>query len=131
MNLGIRVRQERERLGLSREELVQQMPATLRMDPNTLWHIESGRTKNPRADQLLALAHVLDVSVDYLVGLPEQKRPVVRRTTREAPHTPVLKRTRQRRQLGGWEGRAWMSPDFDETDEALIRAFEGEDEETP
>lgn len=131
MNLGIRVRQERERLGLSREELVQQMPDALRMDRNTLWHIEAGRTKNPRADQLLALSHALSVSVDYLVGLTDDPKPTIRRGTKDAPQTLVVRRTRLSRQLGGWEGRAWISPDFDDTDEDLIRAFEGADDETP
>jgi transcriptional regulator with XRE-family HTH domain len=79
MHIGIRVRKARDDLGISREELVQQMPVSLRMDRNTLWHIEAGRTKNPRADQLLALAHVLHVSVDYLLGLTDDPTPAVRR----------------------------------------------------
>ena len=31
----------------------------------------------------------------------------------------------ERRQLGVWKGRIWMAPDFDETDEEIIEAFEG------
>ena len=31
----------------------------------------------------------------------------------------------ERRQLGVWKGRIWMAPDFDETDEEIIAAFEG------
>ena len=30
----------------------------------------------------------------------------------------------QPRQLGGFEGQIWMSPNFDEEDEELIEAFE-------
>lgn len=84
MNIGVRVRQERDRLGLSREELTQQMPAEWRMDRNTLWHIEAGKTKNPRADQIIALATVLGVSADYLLGLtddPVRQQHVRRRAT--------------------------------------------------
>ena len=34
-----------------------------------------------------------------------------------------------RRRVGGaWQGKVWTSPDFDETDEDLIRLFEGEDD---
>lgn len=68
MHLGIRVRQERERQGLSREDLTQRMPEDMRMHTNTLWNIEVGRTKNPRMDQLQALALALGVSVPYLMG---------------------------------------------------------------
>ena len=32
----------------------------------------------------------------------------------------------QPRHAGGWEGRMWIAPDFDDTDEDLIAAFEGE-----
>jgi prevent-host-death family protein len=30
------------------------------------------------------------------------------------------------REPGGWEGRVWIAPDFDDTDPDLIAAFEGE-----
>ena len=30
-----------------------------------------------------------------------------------------------RRKPGGWEGRVWMAPDFDETPQDVIDAFEG------
>jgi len=80
MDLGGRVRAERERLGLLREELIGMM-GELRMDRNTLWHIKAGRTKNPRADQIIALSRALGVSADYLLGLtgtltpPRRRRP--------------------------------------------------------
>ena len=32
---------------------------------------------------------------------------------------------RERRPLGVWKGQIWMAPDFDETDEEIIEAFEG------
>ncbi len=44
-------------------------------------------------------------------------RPVARlvpETTQPARRTP-----------GGWEGRVWMAPDFDDTPDEVIAAFEG------
>ena len=79
MNLAERVRAGRERVGLSQEKLAQQMG----MDRNTLWHIEAGRTKHPRADQLIALAKALEVSTDYLLGLTEDPAPKPKPPTRQ------------------------------------------------
>lgn len=78
MHLGIRVRHERERQGLSREDLTQRMPPAMRMHTNTLWNIEVGRTKNPRMDQLQALALALGVSVPYIMGETDETGPVGR-----------------------------------------------------
>jgi prevent-host-death family protein len=39
---------------------------------------------------------------------------------------PIPRRT-EPRTPGGWEGRVWMAPDFDELPEDILRAFEGED----
>lgn len=36
---------------------------------------------------------------------------------------------RQPRRLGGWKGKVWISPDFDEYDAEIRRMFEGEDDE--
>ncbi len=36
---------------------------------------------------------------------------------------------REPRQLGAWKGKVWIAPDFDETDEEIIRLFEGEEDE--
>lgn len=82
MHLGIRVRTERERQGLSREDLTQRMPEAMRMHTNTLWNIEVGRTKNPRMDQLQALAQALGVSVPYLMGETDETGPGARRRQR-------------------------------------------------
>jgi transcriptional regulator with XRE-family HTH domain len=82
VHLGIRVRHERERQGLSREELTQRMPEDMRMHTNTLWNIEVGRTKNPRMDQLQALAQALGVSVPYLMGEKDAPGPGGRRRQR-------------------------------------------------
>jgi len=82
MHLGIRVRNERERQGLSREDLTQRMPEDMRRHTNTLWNIELGRTKNPRMDQLRALAQALGVSVPYLMGEADETGPGGRRRPR-------------------------------------------------
>ena len=65
--LADRVVALRRGTGLSQEKLAQRMD----MSRNTLWHIESGRTANPRMDHLIALCQALDVSADYLLGLTE------------------------------------------------------------
>jgi len=71
MDIAGRIRKERDRLGLSQEKLAQRMG----LDRNTLWHIEAGRTKNPRADHIIALATALGVSADYILGLTDDPRP--------------------------------------------------------
>jgi prevent-host-death family protein len=48
--------------------------------------------------------------------------------------TPVarlvaVERPPRRRVPGGWKGRVWIADDFDETDEEIIRLFEGEEDE--
>lgn len=35
------------------------------------------------------------------------------------------------RRLGGWEGKVWMAPDFDEYDEEIRRMFEEGEVEPP
>jgi transcriptional regulator with XRE-family HTH domain len=50
------------------------MPEDMRMHTNTLWNIEVGRTKNPRMDQLQALAQALGVSVPYLMGETDERK---------------------------------------------------------
>lgn len=79
LGIGVRVRNERQRQGLSREELTQRMPDDVRMHTNTLWNIEVGRTKNPRSDHLEALAQALGVSVLYLLGHTDDPSPAARR----------------------------------------------------
>lgn len=40
------------------------------------------------------------------------------------PYTEAL----ERRKPGIWKGKVWISEDFDEEDEEIIRLFEGEDD---
>ena len=65
--LATRVIALRQHAGLSQEKLAQKMD----ISRNTLWYIESGRTRNPRMDHLIALCQALGVSADYLLGLTE------------------------------------------------------------
>jgi transcriptional regulator with XRE-family HTH domain len=82
MMLGSRVREARERLGMTQEKLAQQVT----IERNTLWYIEAGRTKHPRADQIAALAQALHVSADYLLGLTDDPTPARKRPRpRKAP----------------------------------------------
>ena len=39
-----------------------------------------------------------------------------------------FKEEKGRRQLGVWKGKVWIADDFDDTDEEIIRLFEGEDD---
>jgi prevent-host-death family protein len=46
--------------------------------------------------------------------------------------TPMAKlvryeRPKQPRVPGGWEGRVWIAPDFDEVDSEIVSAFEGDE----
>ena len=75
MTLGRRVREARERLGMSLDKLAHQVE----IERNTLWYIEVGRTKHPRADQIAALAQALQVSADYLLGLTDDPTPAKKR----------------------------------------------------
>jgi prevent-host-death family protein len=50
-------------------------------------------------------------------------RPYVRLVSCTPEETP--------RRLGGWEGRAHVADDFDDTPEEVIRLFEGEAPSTP
>jgi prevent-host-death family protein len=40
------------------------------------------------------------------------------------PYTEAL----EPRRPGAWKGKVWIAEDFDETDEEIIRLFEGEDD---
>jgi prevent-host-death family protein len=45
------------------------------------------------------------------------------------PVARLVKYERERRKLGGWEGKVWMADDFDETDEELIDLIYGSEDE--
>lgn len=86
---GTRVLNERKRQRLSREDLTQRMPESMRMHTNTLWSIEKGHTHNPRMDHLQALAQALGVSVPYLMGETDETGPGGRRLQRQRKDNPL------------------------------------------
>lgn len=110
---GQRLRERRHESDLSQQALADLMEAP----QGWISELENARQTHVQADTVFRLCRALSVSADYLLGLVD---------------TPTSEIPRQaHRHLGGWEGRAWVSPDFDDTDEDLIRAFEGADDEKP
>jgi len=67
--LGIYVREERERIGLSREEFVKQMPKDTRITSSTLGQIERGVIKRPPDIRLKGIAKILRTSISVLKKL--------------------------------------------------------------
>jgi len=65
MSLGERIRQRRERLGLSQQDLA----LKTRMRQNVISRLEHGDTPNPGADVLKRLATALRCSVDWLLEM--------------------------------------------------------------
>jgi transcriptional regulator with XRE-family HTH domain len=62
--LGARIRKARIRYGMSQAELARRIKVSL----NTMNKIEAGETPDPRASRIKAIADVLGVSADYLLG---------------------------------------------------------------
>lgn len=65
--LADRVVTLRKQVGLSQEKLAQHLD----MSRNTLLYIETGRTRHPRSDHIVALCRYFGVSADELLGLLE------------------------------------------------------------
>jgi transcriptional regulator with XRE-family HTH domain len=86
--LGDRIRQARARLRLTQAELARRIG----ISTTAMNAIESGAT-DPRVSRVTAMAEVLGVSMDYLVGrtapgmLPPPRSPARRQRTRKP--TPV------------------------------------------
>jgi transcriptional regulator with XRE-family HTH domain len=92
-NLGSRLRQCRERLGLSQNELARRSGVNVA----TINRLESGRKTDLGARQLQQLAEVFRVSTDYLLGRTDQETAdPERRGTRRgriwrlAPRVPAI-----------------------------------------
>ena len=66
--LGDRIRQARERYGMSQAELARRV----KVSKQTMYEIESNKTLDPGVLKVLAIAKVLRVSVDALVGLKDK-----------------------------------------------------------
>ena len=66
--LGDRIRQARERYGMSQAELARRV----KVSKQTMYEIESNKTLDPGVLKVLAIAKILRVSVDALVGLKDK-----------------------------------------------------------
>jgi transcriptional regulator with XRE-family HTH domain len=66
--LGDRIRKARERYGMSQAELARRIGVS----KNTMNLIESSKTPDPAASKVRAIADVLRVSADYLLGREEE-----------------------------------------------------------
>jgi transcriptional regulator with XRE-family HTH domain len=62
--LGERIRRARERYGMSQAELARR----IHISKNSMNMIESGKTPDPSALKVKAIADTLRVSTDYLLG---------------------------------------------------------------
>lgn len=82
MSLGERVRELRERKGLSQTELAQAIGKQML----AVSQIERGKTESPRSDTLTGLAEALETSVDYLLYGHDLPAP----TTSEPIHDEAL-----------------------------------------
>ena len=67
--LGERIRKARIRYGMSQAELARRIKVSL----NTMNKIEAGDTPDPRASRIKAIADVLGVSADYLLGREDEQ----------------------------------------------------------
>ncbi len=63
-SLGARIRRTRLRYGMSQAELSRRIGVSL----TTMNKIEAGETPDPRASRIKAIADVLRVSTDFLLG---------------------------------------------------------------
>ena len=75
--LGSRIKSERRRSNLTLEQFSEMVG----ISRNYLWELEDGR-KAPALGTLCALALALNISVDYLLGMTEERR------TLTAPPSP-------------------------------------------
>jgi transcriptional regulator with XRE-family HTH domain len=69
--LGHRIREVRERQGLTQVELARELGASI----NAINMLEMGSTQAPHIDRLVAIADRLGVSLDYLAGRTDDPTP--------------------------------------------------------
>lgn len=68
-SLGDRIRKSRERYGMSQAELARRIGVS----KQTMYQIESNKTPDPGALKVKAIADVLRVSTDYLLGREDEQ----------------------------------------------------------
>jgi len=67
-SIGERIRKARVKYGMSQAELARRIQVSL----NAMNKIELGETPDPRASRIRAIADVLRVSADYLLGRKDE-----------------------------------------------------------
>jgi len=67
-SLGERIRKAREYCGMTQTELARR----IKVSKQALYQIESGKTEDPGALKIKAIALVLRVNANYLLGLSEE-----------------------------------------------------------
>lgn len=71
MTTGERIKFRRTQMGMSRQDLADQLQTTAKQ----IWRYEKGEN-DPTANVLITLARILDVSVDWILGLSDEIRPI-------------------------------------------------------
>jgi transcriptional regulator with XRE-family HTH domain len=66
--LGDRIRKARVDYGMSQAELTRRVAKQIAVSKQTIYDIESNRTRNPGVLYIQAIANVLRLSVDELLG---------------------------------------------------------------
>lgn len=66
--IGQRVRAARERRGMTQADLARRIQASI----NAINMLESGSISDPKSSRILAIAEVLGVTTDYLLGRTER-----------------------------------------------------------
>jgi len=86
MEIGERIQKAREARGLTPTELARRMKSEkgLSITPQALYQIESGGTKNPKPQTLLAIAEVLGVDIVFMISGIQQPAPALEAPSREA-----------------------------------------------
>ena len=83
--LGQRIRELRERHGMSQAALARTLGASI----NAINMLEVGSTRAPHIDRLIALADLFHVSLDYLVGRTDDPTPPTKRPRPRKKTAPV------------------------------------------
>ncbi len=78
--LGDRIRQVREHYGMSQAELARRIG----ISKNSMNLIEANKTPDPAASKVRAVADVLHVSTDYLLGRSDEESLSARKATASA-----------------------------------------------
>lgn len=68
MNMGERIREKRNEIGISQTELAKKIG----MDKTTVSKYESGAIKNPKISTIILMANIFGCSVSYLMGFESE-----------------------------------------------------------